>query len=431
MNNIEKHSMNDIISIFDKDSFQEFSKDFVSDNTANSSIITASAYLESRLIYLCIFNADNKSSVDKKMAFKISRHMELAAKSGRAFVLFYNSKGTDISGGLDLISAYSELFDKSFKLRKTVPFISIMQTPAYGSDAMLLSNSDFVINFGSKDELALRAGFSDDEASSFSSLYAKDTKELGLVLKRLFEFLPENSASYPELVDDIAEKSSSLEAKLEKTKLVNAKDVIEHLADSNPLYLSENFDKEMLTAFIHISGIPVAVIANNRKSKEDKLITSCEFKKAYRFLERLEYKNIPILSIIDCDGFSSENQRDSRDLLGISSDYLRKYKAIQNPKISLVLNRAAGSAYISQGAYSSSDMNFAMDFSEITLLSNTSIEEFKKDKNYDKTSKIFLSSSQKHELIDMELEIENLKTVLVRAFDQLLSKSTQSSFFEK
>ncbi len=123
-------------------------------------------------------------------------------------------------------------------------------------------------------------------------------------------------------------------------------DIIRKLADNGVLYdVMPHYAKNIVTCFIRMDGQSVGVIANQPKFAAGCLDINAS-DKAARFIRRCDAFNIPLLTIEDVPGFLPGTDQEYGGIIRHGAKILYAYCEATVPKITMILRKAYGGAYI-------------------------------------------------------------------------------------
>ncbi|HYF28487.1 MAG TPA: carboxyl transferase domain-containing protein, partial [Baekduia sp.] len=118
--------------------------------------------------------------------------------------------------------------------------------------------------------------------------------------------------------------------------------IIQTLCDEGSVtFLRERFAPELATAFGHLEGRPVGVIANNTMYAAG-AITSDAADKAARFLQLCDAFRIPVVSLVDTPGMMVGPKAEATGLVRHTSRLLVAAGALRVPFVAVVLRRGYG-----------------------------------------------------------------------------------------
>ena len=146
-------------------------------------------------------------------------------------------------------------------------------------------------------------------------------------------------------------------------------DVILRLVDNRDFFeVQMDFAKNMVVGFARICGVVVGIIANNPAVKAGCLDIDASDKSA-RFIRFCNIFNIPLVSLVDVPGFLPGMAQEQGGIIRHGAKMLFAYAASTVPKITLIMRKAYGGAYL---AMCSSDMGadlvYAWPTAEIAVM---------------------------------------------------------------
>ncbi|UKI13903.1 MAG: hypothetical protein L6V85_07015 [Clostridiales bacterium] len=129
------------------------------------------------------------------------------------------------------------------------------------------------------------------------------------------------------------------------------------------------------TYFAYADGAPVGVL-----SVEGEL-TCKDFRKIKRFVNLLDAYNIPLVSVVDSDGFAARLKCEEKGVAKIAAEAYTAMALSENPKIAVIKN-AIGGAYALLAA-KEIGFNYTIAFSDATIapLSSDQAVNFYDEKN--------------------------------------------------
>ncbi|MCG8539095.1 MAG: methylmalonyl-CoA carboxyltransferase, partial [Clostridia bacterium] len=129
-------------------------------------------------------------------------------------------------------------------------------------------------------------------------------------------------------------------------KPYDMKEIIAQIVDSGDYYeYMEHFAQNMITCFARINGSTVGIIANQPKVLAGCLDISAS-DKAARFIRTCDAFNIPILNMVDVPGFLPGTAQEYGGIIRHGAKMLYAYSEATVPKVTLIVRKAYGGAYI-------------------------------------------------------------------------------------
>jgi len=194
------------------------------------------------------------------------------------------------------------------------------------------------------------------------------------IARRLLSFIPANN-----LLDPPHRPTPQLDLSpdLEMEKLVpeNAKEpldihkVISRLVDEGDFFeVQALWARNIVAGFARIQGVVVGMVANNPSVKAGTLdIDSSD--KAARFIRFCNVFNVPIVTLVDVPGFMPGVQQERGGIIRHGAKMLFAYAAATVPKITVILRKAYGGAYLAMcSADMGADLVYAWPSAEIAVM---------------------------------------------------------------
>ena len=128
------------------------------------------------------------------------------------------------------------------------------------------------------------------------------------------------------------------------------------------------YAKNMITAFIKLNGATVGVVAN-QPAVDNGVIDIDGAKKAASFIAKCDSYNIPVVTFVDTDGFAIGAEYENAGISKAATQLLGAYASATVPKVTVVVRKAYGSAYLAMGSKSTgADIVFAYPTAEIAVM---------------------------------------------------------------
>jgi methylmalonyl-CoA carboxyltransferase large subunit len=253
-------------------------------------------------------------------------------------------------------------------LSGTVPQIAIICGPCAGGAAYSPALTDFVIQteqarmfitgpqvikqVTGEDVTAEELGGPQSQMnnSGVVHLIAQDDAEALQLCRRLLSFLPSNNFEDPPR----APFSTRLKSDSDLNNIVpvdpkiayDVRAVIVRVLDNQDfLEIQPGFAANIVIGFGRLQGRPVGVVANQPSVLAGVLDIDASDKSA-RFVRFCNAFNIPILTFVDVPGFLPGVEQERGGIIRHGAKLLFAYAAATVPKITVVLRKAYGGAYI-------------------------------------------------------------------------------------
>jgi acetyl-CoA carboxylase carboxyltransferase component len=193
-------------------------------------------------------------------------------------------------------------------------------------------------------------------------------------LKELISFLPQSRYEAPpahETKDPLDRKILLLEklCEVDPRKPYRVHHIIWWLSDDHTfLEVHHDFAKNIVIGFMRLGGSVVGVIANNPAHMAGALDINAS-DKAARFIRFLNNFNIPILTLVDVPGYWPGVAQEHGGIIRHGAKLLYAYSEATVAKVTLVLRKAYGGAYIAMSSKMlRGDLNFSLPSAEIAVM---------------------------------------------------------------
>ncbi|MCC7418103.1 MAG: acyl-CoA carboxylase subunit beta [Acidobacteria bacterium] len=307
-------------------------------------------------------------------AVKVGRLLELATESGMPVVALLDSVGARIQEGVWSLAGFGDLFWRNTQASGVVPQISVMLGPCAGGAVYSPGLTDFVIMVrgrsymfitgpdvirtvtGEEVDVETLGGAEVHAARSGVAHFVADDEEGALQLtRRLLAYLPSNNAEDPPAVapgDEAAGEADALDSLVPASsdQAYDVRRAIELIADRGSfLEVQAEFAHNVVVGFARIAGAPVAFVANQPSYLAGVLDINASDKIA-RFIRFADAFNIPIVTLVDCPGFLPGAGQEHGGIIRHGAKIVYAYAEATVPKVSVVLRKAYGGAYIVLGS---------------------------------------------------------------------------------
>ena len=310
-------------------------------------------------------------AVGEATARKICEVQDQALKTGDPFVFINDSGGARIQEGVDALAGYGGIFYRNIQMSGVVPQICIIAGPCAGGAVYSPAMTDFVIQVRGIGQMfitgpkvieqvtgeqvtAEQLGGADSHArlSGVTHFTAADEDEAFLICRRLLSFLPSNNTDDPPFLEnwheDVVEPDAALDTIVPDSprEAYDMHRVIAGVADRGDfLEVQREFAPNLIIGFARVEGYTVGVVANNPNVKAGVLDIDSSCKGA-RFIRFCNTFNIPLLTFVDVPGFMPGVQQEYGGIIRHGAKMLFAYGSATVPKITIVVRKAYGGAYL-------------------------------------------------------------------------------------
>jgi acetyl-CoA/propionyl-CoA carboxylase len=324
---------------------------------------------------------------------KIVKLMDHAIKVGAPLIGILDSGGARIQEGVMSLDGYGDIFFRNTMASGVIPQITASIGPCAGGAVYSPAMTDFVImveNVGQmfvtgpevvKEVLSQEVSFEDlggarthSTKSGVAHFVAENEYECMDKIKKLISFIPQNNLEVPP-ISESQDDPSRLEAEFSKILPENPyeqydmKQIIKLLVDKGDfLQVHEHFAENILVGFARIDRKTVGIIANQPMYLAGALDINSSTKAA-RFIRFCDCFNIPIVTLVDTPGYLPGADQEHNGIIRHGSKLLYAYCEATVPKVTCIIGKAYGGAYIAMGSKNlRADINYAWPTAEIAVL---------------------------------------------------------------
>ncbi|MEY9847764.1 acyl-CoA carboxylase subunit beta [Streptacidiphilus sp. MAP5-3] len=326
-------------------------------------------------------------------AQKIQKVMDMAATTGSPLVGLCDGAGARIQEGVTALTGYGEIFRRNVRNSGVIPQISVMLGPCAGGAAYSPALTDFVfmvrdiaqmfitgpdvVRAVTGEEISQNGlGGADVHAATTGVAHAvfDDEETCLLEVRYLLSLLPANNRELPpaEPVVDPADRSCPALLDLVPADPVRSYDmraVIREIADDGEFYeVHQQWAGNVLCVLTRLGGQVVGIVANQPQVLAGVLDISAS-EKAARFVQFCDSFNIPLVTLVDVPGFLPGVVQEHGGVIRHGAKLLYAYCNATVPRISLILRKAYGGAYIVMDSRSiGADLALAWPTNEIAVM---------------------------------------------------------------
>jgi acetyl-CoA carboxylase carboxyltransferase component len=358
------------------------------------SVVTGWGTIEGRLVY--VFSQDFTvfgGSLGEVHAEKVCKILDQALKNGAPVVGLNDSGGARIQEGVVSLAGYAEIFLRNTLASGVIPQISAIMGPCAGGAVYSPALTDFVFmvkrtsnmfvtgpevvkavthEFVSADELGGAEVHA--EKSGVCHVAADNETDTLYLIRKLLGYLPQNNLEEPPITPNdhdqnyFDDKLNSIVPD-DPTKPYDVKDVINRVFDSGQFYeIQEAYAQNIVIGFSRLGGYSVGIVANQPQVLAGVLDIAAS-EKAARFVRFCDSFNIPIITFVDVPGFMPGTLQEHGGIIRSGAKLLHAYCEATVPKITVVLRKAYGGAYIVMSSkHLRGDINYAWPNAEIAVM---------------------------------------------------------------
>jgi len=357
-------------------------------------VVTGKGTIDGRPVYL--FAQDFTvmgGSVGKVHGRKIANIMDLAYQNGAPLLGLNDSGGARIQEGVNSLAAYGDIFSRNVRASGVIPQISIILGPCAGGAVYSPAITDFVfmvegtsqmfitgpevIKEVTQEEIDLNSlGGANIHHSSSGVVHfkASDENEVFEQVRSLLSYLPANNLTPPpssQALDEPTRLTPELEQIVpgQADEPYDIQQVIAVIVDGGEFFeVQEDYARNIVVGFARMDGQVIGLVANQPDHLAGVLDINASDKGA-RFIRFCDSFHIPLVTLVDTPGFLPGIEQEHDGIIRHGAKMIFAYAEATVPKISLVMRKAYGGAYIVMSSkHLGGDQNFAWPNAEIAVM---------------------------------------------------------------
>ncbi|RMI31176.1 acyl-CoA carboxylase subunit beta [Nocardia stercoris] len=398
-------------------------------------------------------------------AQKIHKIMDMALTAGAPLISLNDGAGARIQEGVAALAGYGGIFRRNTRASGVIPQISVMLGPCAGGAAYSPALTDFVFAVRDISQMfitgpdVVRAvtgaqvthnelGGADvhGTASGVAHFVYDDEDTCLAEVRVLLSLLPSNNRDLPPVAFTTDAADRPTDALLDTVPVdggrpYDIRDVItETVDDGEYLEVHAQWAGNLVCALARLDGQVVGVVASQPLVLAGVLDIDASEKGA-RFVQFCDAFNIPLLTLVDVPGFLPGVDQEHAGIIRRGAKLLYAYCNATVPRVSLILRKAYGGAYIVMDSLSiGADLALAWPTNEIAVMGaeaaadvvfrreiagaadpaavrDTKIAEYRREL-------VHPYYAAERGLVDDVVDPRDTRAVLIRAFAMLQGKDT-------
>lgn len=393
------HAIERIRLLLDKGSFRETGSQVCNyeyaegqaDTAAYDGVITGYGTVGGRPVY--VFSQDftvKAGTIGLRHGEKIAQTIRRAIQSRCPVVGIFDSGGARINEGIHALAGCAEMLHMNSVASGSIPQLSVVLGPCAGAAAYSPALSDFVFmvepishmfitgpdvvrsvtgsvvtqeELGGADVHSARSGV--------AHFHYRNEKACFADVRRLLNLLPSscdvNAQSIARESGKSAFPASLIPAAAQRS--YDMKQVIHSLLDDGSfLEVSAEFAQSMVVGFGKLCDLTVGIVANQPLC-ECGAIDCDSSDKAARFIRFCDAFAIPVITLVDTPGYLPGVDQEHNGILRHGAKLLFAYSEATTVKLTVVLRKAYGGAYIAMGSrHLGADRVYALPTAEIAVM---------------------------------------------------------------
>ncbi len=357
-------------------------------------VVAGFGRIDGRRVY--VFSQDFTvmgGSLGEMHAKKIVQVINMAHRTGAPLIGMFDSGGARIQEGVASLDGFGRVFSAIVRASGVVPQLALILGPCAGGAAYAPALMDFtlmarrisylfitgpnVVKAATGEEVSFEElGGAEIHASrSGVAHFIADTEDdLFQLTRLLLSYLPSNYLQEPPRVKtgdppDRADPELDTLVPTDPMKPYDVREVILRVFDGGEfLEVHRDFAPNMVVGFARLDGHSVCVVANQPQHLAGTIDIDAS-DKAARFVRFCDSFNLPIITFVDVPGYLPGVDQEHGGIIRHGAKMLYAYAEASVPKITVILRKAYGGAYISMGSKSlGADIVYAWPTAEVAVM---------------------------------------------------------------
>ncbi|WP_285735198.1 acyl-CoA carboxylase subunit beta [Nocardiopsis sp. ATB16-24] len=326
-------------------------------------------------------------------AQKIQKVMDMALTAGAPLVSLNDGAGARIQEGVTALAGYGGIFRRNTRASGVIPQISVMLGPCAGGAAYSPALTDIVFAVRGISQMFITgpdvveavtgAKVSHDELGG-AEVHGRqsgvahgvyDDEESCLAdVRFLLSLLPSNNRELPPRIPCTDPTDRVGDALLEivptnGSSSYDVRSVIEEIVDNGEhLEIHPDWAPNIVCSLARLGGQTVGIVANQPNFQAGALDMEASEKGA-RFVQFCDAFNIPLITLVDVPGFLPGVEQEHQGIIRRGAKLLYAYCNATVPRVSVVMRKAYGGAYIVMDSRSvGADVSLAWPTNEIAVM---------------------------------------------------------------
>ena len=334
-------------------------------------VITGYGKIGGRIVFVAAQDfTSSGGSLGEMHAKKIWKVMDMAFEARKPFIALNDSGGARIQEGVPALEGYGGIFYRNTRASGYIPQITAIMGPTAGgavySPALtdwvfMVQNTSYMYITGPDviksiigEEIShedLGGPLVHSSKNGVCHFNTSDDHDCIKKIQTLLSYLPDSCHS-PEPILNLGDDPDRIAFELdeiipnEPSKSYDMKEIIKSIADGGQYFEPHAaWAHNIIVCFIRVMGQTMGVIANNPKYYAGVLDVHAS-DKAARFIRFCDAFNIPLLTLADVPGYMPGSRQEQLGIISHGAKLLHAYAEATVPKITVVIRKDYGGAYI-------------------------------------------------------------------------------------
>jgi acetyl-CoA carboxylase carboxyltransferase component len=328
-------------------------------------------------------------SLGERHADTIVRVLETAARARIPVVAFVESGGARMQEGTAALAGYGRIFRHTVQLTGVVPQISVVSGASAGGGAYSPALTDLIVMtedaamfltgpgvvreaLGEEIDAAALGGPRVHDRNGVCHLVERDELSAAARVRELLGYLPSASGeALPRVEPTDAEfQDPGAVVPTEPRRAYDVRDALRGVVDAGSLIeLCPRWARNVVTTLARLDGRPVGIVANQPHHLGGVLDAEGS-EKAARFVGFCDSFGLPLIAVVDTPGFMPGSRQEQAGVIRHGASLVRAFAAARVPKLTVVLRKSYGGAYITMNSRDlGADLVLAWPSAELGIMS--------------------------------------------------------------
>ena len=330
-------------------------------------------------------------SLGERHADTIVRVLEIAGRARIPVVAFVESGGARMQEGTAALAGYGRIFRQTVALTGAVPQISVVSGASAGGGAYSPALTDLIVMtedaamfltgpgvvreaLGEEIDAATLGGPRVHDRNGVCHLVEHDELSAAARVRELLGYLPSASGQ-----DELPPRAEPVGPELpdpgavvptEPRRVYDVRDALRGIVDAGSLVeLCPRWARNVVTTLARLDGRPVGIVANQPHHLAGVLDAEGS-EKAARFVGFCNSFGLALIAIVDTPGFMPGSRQEQAGVIRHGASLVRAFAAARVPKLTVVLRKSYGGAYITMNSRDlGADLVLAWPSAELGIMS--------------------------------------------------------------
>lgn len=394
------HAIERIMLLLDKGSFCEIGKQIGSfgcaphnpDQTPYDGVITGFGSINGRQVF--VFSQDftvRGGSIGRNHGKKIAHLIEMAIAAKKPVIGIYDSGGARIDEGVSSLAGCGDMMFQNIQASGVIPQISIVVGPCAGAASyspaitdfvfsvqrvgyMFITGPDVIKSVTGEDRTTDELGGAQRHAETSGVVHflCKHEKECFLQVRNLVNMLPDSNEVNKQASEGFVDKKCGALEQLMNIPIKQTYDIVNVIRDvfddQSFIEVHKYFARSVVVGFARLCGKTVGIVANQPMHNGGAL--DCDSSdKAARFVRFCDEFHIPVLTFVDTPGYLPGVEQEHNGIIRHGAKLLVAYGEASTIKLTVVLRKAYGGAYIAMGSkHMGADLVYVLPTAQIAVM---------------------------------------------------------------